>query len=142
MTDKVILKFEDSAHLPGIYLERNGGISYVKAFLSVAKTLNFTTDNFGIARLCQVIGMFMKGRLGMAFCNRAHGFDDIDGTGAMYVGKVYIIKDFDIIGREGLTFKEENENPKQTKQITEFILDLYNKLEESRVELQKNQKGD
>jgi hypothetical protein len=48
----------------GIYLHWNGGRDSVNAFLAYCKLKRYRSpneDNYGFARLCQVIGDFLEG---------------------------------------------------------------------------------
>jgi len=58
----------------GIYLHWNGGPASVTAFVRAAKDLGMrdpTTDSYGMARLCQIIGNFFGGSLSL-------GIDTLD----------------------------------------------------------------
>ena len=55
----------------------------------------------------------------------------------MAINGIYLIKNFEIIGREKFNGKEEIDEEK-TKSITNFIIDLHKKLDEARKELTIN----
>mgnify|MGYP003110022772 CR=1 FL=1 len=131
MGNRAIIRFQDTSGLPEIYLHWNGGRASVQAFLNVAKKLEIRADDYGVARLCQIIGNFMGGNLSLGCRNSSSGFSYSEDNG------IYIIKNFEIIGREGLRYEKEEENEEKTKLMTDFILDLYKKLEEGREELEK-----
>ena len=54
----------------GIYLHWNGGPESVEAFLTAAKELGVRPDDYGVARLCQIIGNWFGGTLsiGVGVC--------------------------------------------------------------------------
>lgn len=131
MGDRAIIRFQDTSGLPEIYLHWNGGLPSVQAFLNVAKKLQIKADDYGVARLCQIIGIFMGGNLSLGCRSLGSGFRYFEDNG------IYIIKNFEIIGREGLMYEKEEENEEKTELMTDFILDLYKKLKEGREELEK-----
>lgn len=81
----------------GIYLHWNGGRDSVEAFLTYCKLKGYRSpdvDNYGWARLCQVIGNFLGGTLSL-------GIDDYNVLDRdNYDNGVYIIEDWKIVGRE------------------------------------------
>ena len=103
----------------GVYLHWNGGRDSVGAFLAVCKELGHRTpesDCYGYARLCQVIANYMGGTTSI-------GIDTIDrldcdnGNNGMY-----IIKDWEIIGREyfnGRTEQNEYDFDEMVQKIRE-----------------------
>lgn len=81
----------------GVYLHWNGGRNSVEAFLKYCKLKGYRspeTDNYGYARLCQVIGNFFGGGLsvGVGRCC------DLDCDN--YDNGTYIIKDWEIVNRK------------------------------------------
>lgn len=81
----------------GIYLHWNGGRDSVQAFLKYCELKGYRSpekDNYGWARLCQVIGNFFGGELciGIDSCCSL----DCDN----WDNGVYIIKDWKIVGRK------------------------------------------
>jgi len=68
----------------GIYLHWNGGPESVEAFLDAAKELGVRTDDYGIARLCQIIGNWFGGTLsiGIGTCRT---MDTDNGDNGTYV---------------------------------------------------------
>jgi len=90
----------------GIYLHWQGGRDSVRGFLEYCRLRSFRTlenDDYGWARLCQVIGNFM----GADGCSV--GIDDITRLD-MDNGDngVYLIKDWRIIGRRYFDGEEQN----------------------------------
>ncbi len=68
----------------GIYLHWNGGPDSVTAFLDAAKELGVRSDDYGIARLCQIIGNWFGGTLslGIGPCRK---LDTDNGDNGTYV---------------------------------------------------------
>ena len=130
MGNRAVLKFIDEQDQPSIYLHWNGGRASVQAFLNVAKELSFRADSYGVARMCQIVGNFFGGNLSLG-CN-TKAFDPGDNG-------IYLIKDFEIVGRENFDGEEEIDEEK-TKTMTDFILDLQKKIDEAREELNKTEK--
>lgn len=93
----------------GIYLHWNGGRDSVEAFLTYCKLKGYrapSNDNYGWARLTQVISNFFGGTtsIGVDCVSRL----DCDN----YDNGVYIIEGWDIVGREYYDSKhEQNEYP-------------------------------
>ena len=90
----------------GVYLHWNGGRDSVQAFLTYCKMKGYrapTNDNYGWARLCQVIGNFFSGStsIGIDVCNNLDCDNWDNGT--------YIINGWDIVDRKYLKYPEQNE---------------------------------
>ena len=90
----------------GVYLHWNGGRDSVNAFLTYCKLKGYSSpekDCYGWARLCQVIGNFFGGKLsiGIDYWD-AHCFNPGDNG-------VYIIQNWEIVGRKDFTGQEQNE---------------------------------
>lgn len=95
----------------GIYLHWNGGRDSVEAFLKYCELKQYRTpdkDNYGWARLCQVIGNFFGGALSV-------GIDTVDKLDCdNWDNGVYIIKGWKIVdrkhfeGREQMNYKLED----------------------------------
>ena len=127
MGNRATLKFQDEADQPNIYLHWHGGRASVQAFLNVAKAMELEADSYGLARMCQIIGNFFGGNSSIGCENNLGDYGD---------NGIYLIKNFEIIGREKFNGKEEIDEEK-TKSITNFIIDLHKKLAEARKELRK-----
>lgn len=88
----------------GIYLHWNGGRDSVEAFLTYCKLKGYrepTNDNYGWARLCQVIGNFFGGATSI-------GIDTIDHLDCdNWDNGVYIIEGWNIVGREYFHGREQ-----------------------------------
>ena len=81
----------------GVYVHLNGGRDSVEAFLKYCELKKYRSpseDNYGWARLCQVIGNYFGGTtsVGIDRCKRL----DCDN----YDNGVYIIKGWKIVGRQ------------------------------------------
>lgn len=81
----------------GVYLHWNGGYDSVSAFLKYCEIKGYRTpdtDNYGWARLCQVIGNFFGGSTSL-------GIDTVDKLDCdNYDNGVYIIKGWEIVDRK------------------------------------------
>ena len=130
MGNRAILKFIDERDQPSIYLHWNGGRASVQAFLNVAKAMELRADSYGVARMCQIVGNFFGGNLSLGCSNNLGDYSD---------NGIYLIKDFEIVGRENFDGEEEIDEEK-TKTMTDFILDLHKKIDEAREELNKTEK--
>lgn len=94
MGNRAVITTEDRRI--GVYLHWNGGRDSVNAFLAYCKLKGYREpeyDNYGWARLCQVIGNFFGGSTSV-------GIDEyrrLDRDN--YDNGVYIIKGWNVIGR-------------------------------------------
>lgn len=101
----------------GVYLHWNGGRDSVEAFLTYCKLRGFRppeTDCYGWARLCQVIANFFGGdglSIGIDKCCNL----DCDN----WDNGVYIIKNWEIVGREYFEGVEQN-----AYDLTEMLLEI------------------
>lgn len=81
----------------GVYLHWNGGRNSIEAFLLYCKLKGYRApenDNYGWARLCQVIGNFFGGEYSVGI-DRYDRLDTDNGDNG-----TYIIKDWQIVGKE------------------------------------------
>lgn len=90
----------------GVYLHWNGGRDSVEAFLTYCKLKGYRepeTDNYGWARLCQVIGNFFGGTdsLGIGSCCEL----DCDN----WDNGVYVIRNWEIVDRKYFSGVEQRE---------------------------------
>jgi len=89
----------------GVYMHWNGGRDSVQAFLEYCRLRSFRrpeNDDYGWARLCQVMGNF----LGADGCSL--GVDDIRRLDQNnYDNGVYLIKDWKIVGRRYFEGEEQ-----------------------------------
>ena len=90
----------------GVYLHWNGGYDSVNAFLTYCKLRDFREpedDNYGWARLCQIVSNYFGGDLSI-------GIDTLDCLDCKNGDNgVYIIKNWEIVGREFAPRFEQNE---------------------------------
>jgi hypothetical protein len=95
MGNRAVITTEDKQL--GVYVHWNGGRDSVEAFLLYCKLKGYRcpeNDNYGWARLCQVIGNFFGGEYSVGI-DRYDRLDTDNGDNG-----VYIIKDWQIIGKE------------------------------------------
>ena len=93
----------------GIYLHWNGGRDSVRAFLRYAKMRGFRppeTDNYGWARLTQIIANFL-GKEGLSIGIDIVGRLDCDNGD----NGVYLIEGWEIVGREYFNDTEQDSYP-------------------------------
>ena len=86
----------------GIYLHWNGGIDTVEPLLSVAKEYGLRGDDYGIARLAQMMGNFFGGILSLGVEN-VDKLDTNNGDNGTYV----IDKEFNIVERLHMRAEEQ-----------------------------------
>lgn len=92
----------------GVYLHWNGGRDSVEAFLKYCELKGYrspSSDNYGWARLCQVIGNFFGGdtSIGIDTCNHL----DCDN----WDNGVYVIEGWKIVDRKYFTGAEQQNYP-------------------------------
>jgi hypothetical protein len=91
----------------GIYVHWNGGRDSIEAFLTYCKLQGFrspSSDSYGFARLTQVIANFFGGdglSIGVGTCKHL----DCDN----YDNGVYLIKDWEIAGRDNFKGQEQKD---------------------------------
>ena len=88
----------------GVYLHWNGGYDSVSAFLKYCELKGYrspSTDNYGWARLCQVIGNFFGG-------SSSVGIDVVNNLDCdNWDNGVYIIDGWEIVGRKYFEGEEQ-----------------------------------
>lgn len=90
----------------GIYLHWNGGYDSVNGFLAYCEMKGYRRpelDNYGWARLCQVIGNFFGGTYSIGIDTVSHL--DCDN----YDNGTYFIDNWRIVGRKFNNYGEQNE---------------------------------
>lgn len=100
----------------GVYLHWNGGRDSVEAFLKYCELQGYRSpseDNYGWARLCQVIGNFFGGGLSVGIDT----YDRLDTDN--WDNGVYIIKGWEIVDREFMHYDEQD-----TYDLTEMLLSI------------------
>lgn len=104
----ITTKEGDKNNKIGIYIHWNGGRDSVAGFLKYCKIRGFRTpesDNYGWARLAQVIANFMGGGLSV-------GIDIVDRLDCNnWDNGVYLIENWEIVGREYFSGIEQDEYP-------------------------------
>jgi len=102
----VITTFDNEELSIGVYLHWNGGRDSVEAFLKYCELKGYRcpeNDSYGWARLCQVIGNFFGGTTSI-------GIDTIDNLDCdNWDNGMYIIKNWQIVGREYFEGEEQTE---------------------------------
>lgn len=106
----------------GIYLHYNGGYDSVSAFLKYCELKGYrspTSDNYGWARLCQVIGNFFGGSTSI-------GIDVVDNLDCdNWDNGVYIIEGWEIVDRKYNRYEEQmNHEPE------DMLMDIDNSMPE------------
>ena len=102
-------------HKIGVYLHWNGGLDSVRAFLAYCKIKDYRPpekDDYGWARLCQVIGNFFGGTCSV-------GINTVDRLDCHGDNGVYIIEDWKVVGRENYDWPEQLEYD-----LKECLIDL------------------
>lgn len=90
----------------GVYLHWNGGRDSVRAFLKYCELKGYrapSDDNYGWARLCQVIGNFFGGSTSL-------GIDTVNNLDCNnWDNGVYLIEGWEIVGRMYFEGEEQDE---------------------------------
>lgn len=102
MGNRAIIKAEGNDN-KAVYLHWNGGRDSVEAFLKYCELRGFRgfDDPYGMARFCQVVGNFFGPdglSLGIMDCAESHGDNG-----------VYIVRGWEIVGREDHDHNEQKE---------------------------------
>lgn len=100
----------------GVYLHWNGGRASVEGFLKYCELKGYRppeTDNYGWARLCQVVGNYFGGGLSIGVDIRSRLDCDNWDNG------VYIIRKWKIVGREFFQGAEQMDYP-----LLDFVKDI------------------
>lgn len=92
----------DNKQRIGIYLHWNGGRDSVEAFLKYCELRQFRTDDYGMARLIQVITNYMGGGLSVG----VGPLDELDTDN--YDNGTYVIDNWKIIDRLHFEGSEQN----------------------------------
>ena len=103
MGNRALIMFEGQG--VGIYLHWNGGRDSVQPFLDYCKLKGFRPDDYGVARMAQVVGNFMGGTLSLGVqCTKGLRKADLDPGD----NGIYIVKNWEIIGRYPEDVTEQN----------------------------------
>lgn len=87
----------------GIYLHWNGGLDTIAPLLEVAREYGLRGDDYGIARLTQILGNFLGGTLSIGV-GRLDRLDCRNGDNGTYV----LDQEFNIIKRLYMNKPEQN----------------------------------
>ena len=114
MGNRAFIKFQGQD--TGIYLHWNGGRDSVEPFLDYCRMKEYRPDDYGVARMCQVIGNFFGGTLCI-------GVFSTKGVSNAYLDPgdngIYVVKDWKIIKRYPRDVHEQSEYDR-----LEFLLAL------------------
>lgn len=124
MGNRAVITTEDKNI--GVYVHWNGGRESVETFLEYCKLKGYRCpeyDDYGWARLCQVIGNFFGGALSLGI-NKYEKLHNDNGDNG-----VYIIKDWNIVDREYQYYKDDKIN--SVKELEDNLIYLNNKQPES-----------
>tara|TARA_Y100001938_G_C8085830_1_gene431959 strand:+ start:418 stop:795 length:378 start_codon:yes stop_codon:yes gene_type:complete len=125
MGNRAVIEIQDTGI--GIYLHRNGGRNSIQAFLDVAKEYDVrTSEDYGTARLVQIIGNFFGGTLSVGIAP-IEQLDTDNGDNGVYV----IDKDFNIVERKFMRYPEQT-TPSVVKVIKAAIKEANDKFFESK----------
>ena len=101
----------------GIYLHWNGGLASVEAFLRCADDLGVRPDEYGVARLAQIIGNFFGGTYSVGVGK----LEDLDCDN--WDNGTYMVEDWLIVDRLHMNHEEEIDLEK-TKAIYEECMEV------------------
>ena len=106
----------------GIYLHWNGGRDSVEAFLKYCELKGYrspTSDNYGWARLCQVIGNIFGGSTSI-------GIDVVNNLDCdNWDNGVYIIEGWEIVDRKYNRYEEQ-----MNYKLEDMLMDIDNSMPE------------
>ena len=105
MGNRAVIQMEDNPL--EIYLHWNGGRDSVEPIVDYARAQGVRTGDYGVARLCQIIGNTLGGTLSLGVAPKgSYSGDEDNGT--------YVLdNEFNIVGRKGLRvgFTEQSVYP-------------------------------
>lgn len=105
MGNRAVIQMEDNPL--EIYLHWNGGRDSVEPIVDYAREQGVRTGDYGVARLCQIIGNTLGGTLSLGVAPKgSYSGDEDNGT--------YVLdNEFNIVGRKGLRvgFTEQSVYP-------------------------------
>ena len=101
MGNRAVIQMQDED--TGIYLHWNGGRDSIEPLLEVAREYGLRGDDYGIARLIQIIGNTFDGTLGMGAASPEH-LDRDNGDNGTYV----IDENFKIVNRLFQRYPEQD----------------------------------
>ena len=105
MGNRAVIQMEDNPL--EIYLHWNGGRDSVEPMVAYARDQGIRSGDYGVARLCQIIGNTLGGTLSLGVAPKgSYSGDEDNGT--------YVLdNEFNIVGRKGLRvgFTEQSVYP-------------------------------
>ena len=107
----------------GIYLHWNGGIDSVTAFLKYCELRRFRTDDYGVARLTQIIANYFGGDLSIGVTAHPETYGWLDNG-------VYTIEGWKIVDHMTETGEPWGEEEHEGYDITDFVVDIDNEQPE------------
>lgn len=107
----------------GIYLHWNGGIDSVTAFLRYCELRKFRTDDYGVARLTQIIANYFGGDLSIGVTAHPETYGWLDNG-------VYTIEGWKIVDHTTKTGEPWGEESHEGYDITDFVVDIDNEQPE------------
>ncbi len=127
MGNRAVITDESKSY--GIYIHWNGGIDSVKAFVKYCELRGFRgfPDNYGVARLTQVIANYFGGDLSIGVVGDPLRWVDGCDNG------LYVIKDWQIVGHyrndreykgDGVKLIEWGDAEREGYDILEMIIDI------------------
>ena len=102
MGNRAIIKAEGNNN-KAVYLHWNGGRDSVEGFLKYCELKGFRSfeDDYGMARFCQTVGNFLGGGLSLGI---------MDSVGSPGDNGVYVVRGWEIVGREDYSGPEQQEH--------------------------------
>ena len=117
MGNRAIITFRGNEHI-GIYLHWNGGQDSVDAFLKYCELKKYGHSNdYDIARLCQIIGNYFGGNLslGLQYIDKLNE----DAASGLDNG-IYVVENWKVVNHLGHLYSREGYN------LTEFLINIDN----------------
>ncbi len=113
MGNSALIKGKDNDN-KAVYLHWNGGRDSVEAFLKYCDMRGFRSfeDDYGMARFCQVVGNFFGGDASLGITDNMNWGTD---------NGIYIVKGWEIVGREDFEGREQQEYD-----LVEMLIDIDN----------------
>lgn len=117
MGNRAMIVFKDMDI--GIYLHWNGGIDSVTAFLKYCELRKFRTDDYGVARLTQIIANYFGGDLSIGVTAHPEMYKQLDNG-------IYTIEGWKIVDHTFETGEPWGEEDHEGYDITDFVVQIDN----------------
>lgn len=114
MGNRAVINFGNGV---GVYLHWNGGRTSIEAFLKAAKEFKIRSDDYGVARFCQLVGNWFGGGLSLG-CGKLSQLDRDNMDNGEYV-----VKNWEIVRRNYFNGHEEIDEQK-TEQIFQQVMEV------------------